>query len=75
MYFVEKKRNVTTLQGENVFVHGNLGQIYVDEARFVQQDIMTSNGVIHVIDKVLKSLSSKLAVPFAFLGFYSIIKD
>ena len=47
----------------------------MDEARFVQQDIMTSNGVIHVIDKVLKSLSSKLAVPFAFLGFYSIIKD
>ena len=45
-------RSVKTLQGSSVKVSTKHG-VRVDNARVTQTDIMTSNGVIHVIDTVL----------------------
>ncbi len=42
-----------TVQGEEVIVHITDGNVMVGDANVVQADIETSNGVIHVIDKVI----------------------
>lgn len=47
-----KKANVLTVQGNRLKVNARNG-VKVDKARVVTADIETSNGVIHVIDKVL----------------------
>lgn len=44
---------VDTVQGSDLTVDAMNGSVLVDEAQVVQTDIMTSNGVIHVIDAVL----------------------
>ena len=46
-------RSAKTLQGEEVAVGVAGGKVFVDNARVVQTDILTGNGVIHVIDTVL----------------------
>lgn len=43
---------VTTVEGGQVHVNGKHG-VRVNNARVVKADIITDNGVIHVIDKVL----------------------
>jgi uncharacterized surface protein with fasciclin (FAS1) repeats len=48
--------NMTTLQtlsGENLTVTVSNGTVMVENATIVQADINTTNGVIHIIDKVL----------------------
>jgi uncharacterized surface protein with fasciclin (FAS1) repeats len=47
-----KKANVLTVNGEKVFVNAKNG-VKVGGANVVAADIEASNGVIHVIDKVL----------------------
>jgi len=42
-----------TLQSEKIKITVDEGQARVNNAKLVQTDIMTSNGVIHVIDTVL----------------------
>ncbi|MBI1340550.1 fasciclin domain-containing protein [bacterium] len=42
-----------TVQGKTVKVVGSGGGVMVNDAKVVSADIMTSNGVIHVIDKVI----------------------
>ncbi|MBP1910203.1 fasciclin domain-containing protein [Methanolobus bombayensis] len=42
-----------TLQGEEVTIYITDGNVMVNDANVVQADIETSNGVIHVIDKVI----------------------
>jgi transforming growth factor-beta-induced protein len=42
-----------TLQGGNLTINATGGAVYVNNAKIVQADIMTQNGVIHVIDAVL----------------------
>ncbi len=42
-----------TLQGESVKIKVKKGVVTIDDATVVTTDIMTSNGVIHVIDAVL----------------------
>jgi len=47
-----QRLNVETVQGQTVHVDGRDG-VHVNDARVTAADIMASNGVIHVIDKVL----------------------
>ena len=47
-----KQLEVATVEGSTVAVDGSEG-VTVDGANVVQADIMTDNGVIHVIDKVI----------------------
>jgi uncharacterized surface protein with fasciclin (FAS1) repeats len=42
-----------TVQGGNIDIRVTDGRVYVDNAQVVQTDIMTSNGIIHVIDSVI----------------------
>lgn len=47
-----KLDSATTLQGSDVTISATDG-VTVNDANVTQTDIMTSNGVIHVIDTVL----------------------
>ena len=42
-----------TVQGQNVSIKTEEGKVFVDGAQVVQTDIITGNGVIHVIDSVI----------------------
>lgn len=46
-----------TVQGGSVKVTSNEGGVMIDEARVIATDIAASNGVIHVIDKVMMPAS------------------
>ena len=48
-----KKLSVPTVQGSNVDVDATGGGVTVDGANVIAADIEASNGVIHVIDKVI----------------------
>jgi len=50
---VVKLDSATTVQGESVTILVSDGGVKVDDANVVKTDIVTSNGVIHVIDTVL----------------------
>jgi uncharacterized surface protein with fasciclin (FAS1) repeats len=54
---VGSRMNVATVQGETVHVDGTGGKygaaVRVNDANVTTADIMATNGVIHVIDKVL----------------------
>ena len=45
--------NATTVEGSQVDVSTDMGHVMINNAKVVKADIMTSNGVIHVIDTVL----------------------
>ena len=47
-----KRLSVATVEGQNLHVNATNG-VHVNNARVTTADIMASNGVIHVIDKVL----------------------
>ena len=47
-----KRLSVKTVQGQSVHVNGTNG-VHVNTSRVTTADIMATNGVIHVIDKVL----------------------
>jgi uncharacterized surface protein with fasciclin (FAS1) repeats len=49
---VGKRMDVATVQGQTVHIDGRNG-VKVNKVRVTTADIMASNGVIHVIDKVL----------------------
>ncbi len=50
---VVKIDEAKTVSGKKVDVNVKDGNVYVNKAKVVKTDIMASNGVIHVIDKVL----------------------
>jgi uncharacterized surface protein with fasciclin (FAS1) repeats len=50
---VVKLESAKTVQGQAVDIRVKDGRAYVDNARVIQADIETSNGVIHVIDAVI----------------------
>jgi uncharacterized surface protein with fasciclin (FAS1) repeats len=50
---VVKLKSVKTLQGGAVSIKVTGGKVYVGGARVITPDVMASNGVIHVINKVL----------------------
>ncbi len=50
---VTKLSEAKTVQGSTVKIKVEDGKVFVGDAQVVKTDIMCSNGVIHVIDKVL----------------------
>lgn len=46
-------QTVTTVQGKKLTITKNNGTVMVNGAQVVQADVDASNGVVHVIDKVL----------------------
>ncbi len=50
---VMKIKSAKTVQGQNVKVKVKKGKVMINKSTVVKADIMTSNGVIHVIDTVL----------------------
>jgi uncharacterized surface protein with fasciclin (FAS1) repeats len=50
---VIKRRSIKTLNGQRVRVRVGAGKVFVGGARVTAPDVRASNGVIHVIDKVL----------------------
>ena len=50
---VVKLDKAETLQGQNVSISVKDDKVMIDNATVVTADIMTSNGVIHVIDEVI----------------------
>ena len=50
---VVKLDSATTVQGQAVTVKSNYGAVMINDAKVVIADVAASNGVIHVIDKVL----------------------
>ncbi|MCS7006455.1 MAG: fasciclin domain-containing protein [Thermoleophilia bacterium] len=55
---VVKLRSATTLNGQSVRIRVRGGTVFVNGARVTTPDVMASNGVIHVIDRVLIPKSS-----------------
>jgi uncharacterized surface protein with fasciclin (FAS1) repeats len=49
---VRKLHNVKTVEGGELHIHAN-GGVKVNESNVVGADIVSDNGVIHVIDTVL----------------------
>ena len=43
----------TTVLGQDVAIKVDMGKVYINDAEVIITDIVTSNGVIHVIDSVL----------------------
>ena len=39
--------------GQNLFVHARSGEVFINNAQVITADISASNGVVHVIDRVL----------------------
>jgi uncharacterized surface protein with fasciclin (FAS1) repeats len=50
---VAKLGSATTVEGSKISIKTANGRVMVNDARVTQTDIMASNGVIHVIDKVI----------------------
>ena len=50
---VVKLSSAKTVEGSEVKINVNDGKVAVDNANVVKTDILTSNGVIHVIDAVI----------------------
>jgi len=50
---VVKLKSAKTLEGSTVPIKVSGGKVYVDGAQVVKADVAASNGVIHVINKVL----------------------
>lgn len=50
---VVKLKSAKTVQGGSVMIRTKGGKVMVDHANVVKTDIVTDNGVIHVIDTVL----------------------
>jgi len=50
---VVKLDSATTVNGKNVSIRVEDGNVFVNEAKVISADIAASNGVIHVIDTVL----------------------
>jgi uncharacterized surface protein with fasciclin (FAS1) repeats len=50
---VVKVKSVKTLQGQSAKVRVSGGKVFIGGARVTTPDVMASNGVIHVVNKVL----------------------
>ena len=50
---VKQLISAQTVQGEKVLVTSDHGQLFINNAKVVKADIKASNGIIHVIDKVI----------------------
>jgi uncharacterized surface protein with fasciclin (FAS1) repeats len=50
---VEKLTSAKTLEGESLSIRVSGGKVFVNDAQVVKANVMASNGIIHVINKVL----------------------
>jgi uncharacterized surface protein with fasciclin (FAS1) repeats len=50
---VMKLKSAKTLNGQSVTIKVKGGKVYVNTAQVVTADVAASNGIIHVVDKVL----------------------
>jgi uncharacterized surface protein with fasciclin (FAS1) repeats len=50
---VTKMRSAKTLQGQNINIRVRNNVVRINDAKVVKADIVCTNGVIHVIDKVI----------------------
>ena len=50
---VVKRKAIKTLNGQKVKVRVRKGKVYVGGAQVIKADVLATNGVIHVINKVL----------------------
>jgi uncharacterized surface protein with fasciclin (FAS1) repeats len=50
---VTKMRSAKTLQGQNINIRVRNNTVQINDAKVVKADIVCTNGVIHVIDKVI----------------------
>jgi uncharacterized surface protein with fasciclin (FAS1) repeats len=50
---VTKMKSIKTLQGGDLRVSFNKGDVMINDAMVIATDIETDNGIIHVIDKVV----------------------
>ena len=50
---VVKLRSAKTLNGKNVRIRVSGGSVFVNTAKVVKPDVMATNGVIHVVNRVL----------------------
>lgn len=50
---VVKLSSATTVEGSDVAIDASSGKVMINDAQVVQADVGASNGVIHVIDKVI----------------------
>jgi uncharacterized surface protein with fasciclin (FAS1) repeats len=50
---VTKLKSAKTLEGGSVPIHVTSGKVYIGDAQVTKTNVMTSNGVIHVINRVL----------------------
>jgi uncharacterized surface protein with fasciclin (FAS1) repeats len=50
---VVKLTSADTVNGKPVTIKVEDGKVYINDAQVIITDIMTSNGVIHVIDTVI----------------------
>ena len=50
---VTKLKSAKTLEGGSIPIHVSSGKVYVGDAQVTKTNVMTSNGVIHVINRVL----------------------
>jgi uncharacterized surface protein with fasciclin (FAS1) repeats len=48
-----KLSSATTVEGSDVAIEASGGKVRINDAQVVQADVGASNGVIHVIDKVI----------------------
>ena len=49
-----------------MYMHANLNGSFIGEAHVTTSDVMTNNGVIHVIDRVLKPPNGKTSMRSSF---------
>ena len=56
---VVKLKTATTVQGTNVTIKVTDGKVMVNNANVIKTDIVTDNGVIHVIDTVIMPKAPK----------------
>ncbi|NPV86757.1 MAG: fasciclin domain-containing protein [Anaerolineae bacterium] len=50
---VVKLSSAKTIQGADVVISVKNGQVFINNARVITTDILTTNGVIHVLDTVI----------------------
>jgi len=50
---VTKLKSAKTLEGGSVPIHVTSGKVYIGDAQVTKTNVVTSNGVIHVINRVL----------------------
>lgn len=57
---IYNQSQLTTLQGKNLTITFLYNSLFVNQARVIQQDLLLSNGVLHVIDSVLSPNASNV---------------